>query len=300
MKRISQSNDTKTKTSTYGRVFAIAILTLSLTGCYVDVHEHGAYNDMEVTYSADLTDFETRFLVDAALIPFSLASESPYMVIDPEAYTSPRVRNLTRANVIETTYAYLFDDWSCDHGGHTEAEAEADTTSYDNGYTFVDIQMNASASYCGVDAPQGNSFGSLTHYVNSDLNYNVTGWYDDWENQISSLDSNLSGSVSIDFEEYSISHSNVDITTYALSSNDFVMRGTSHLWISDAYDVEAPSLSTTSAVHWYLGDTYPHQGTVRVQTGFDWVDLSFEEAGVWRTDINGNDYFYSWSELGFR
>jgi hypothetical protein len=266
----------------------------ALTGCYVEVvQEHEAYNDTEVHYTSDVTDFSTQYLVDAALIPLALAAESPYMVINPDAYTSPRVRALTRASVIETTYAYLFDDVDCDYGGFTQTEAEADTTSYDDGYTYVELQMNAKAYDCEV-----RSRGYL-HTVNSDIDYDVTGWYDDWQSQVSSIDAALTGSVQIDYAGYHISHSNLSISVSALTATDFSLRGSSTLLLDDGHDIEQVQYSIPSNVHMTLGDTHPHQGRVRLYDSGDWVELTFETNGLWRSDSDGGNTYYYWSELGF-
>lgn len=178
----------------FGSVLAMCT-SLILSGCYVEVsHELEANDDTDSHYSAELDDYSTRFLVDATLIPIALATESGAMVIDPDSYTTPRSRHLTRAAVIETTYAYLFDDWTCDNGGYTETEAEANTTRYDDGYTHVDIWLDAAAHNC-----ETVSLG-VSHRINSALSYDVSGWHDDWEARISSLEADLSGWVNVSYD----------------------------------------------------------------------------------------------------
>ena len=267
--------------------------TIALSGCYVEVsHEHEAHIDKEVTPS-NVTDYSTQFLVEAALIPYSLAAESPQMVIDPDAYTTPRARMLSRAVITETTYAYLFDDADCALGGYTKTEAEADTTSYSDGYTAVNLTMNAQAFDCEI-------YNRDTyHTVNSDIDYQVSGWYDDWEHKISSVDTNVSGSVNIEFNGKYISHTFMSIDTDALSHNDFSMSGTSSVLLDDGYYIKQAQLSTRSDVHYYLGSGQPHAGTVRIKNANHWVDLKFEANGVWRTSSNGQDRYRTWRELGF-
>ncbi len=272
---------------------AIVVSATALTGCYVEVsHDYPDYYDKEVTQD-NVTDFSTQLLVDAALIPYSLAAESPYMVINPDSYTSPRARLLSRALITETTYAYLFDNTECDYGGSTQTEAEADTTSYDDGYTFVDFTMNAQAYNCEIN--HHNQF----HLVNSDINYDVTGWYDDWENEISSIDSSLTGSVNIEFNGKYISHTNVHVDTVALSAQDFSMDGSSSVLLDDGYFIKQVQLTTRSDVHYDLGAAHPHAGNVRFKHSTYWVELKFEPNGVWRTSSNGQERYRSWQELGF-
>lgn len=275
-------------------MFVAGLTAATLTGCYVEVsHEHEADFDTEVHYSSDLTDFATPLLVDAALIPFSLSAETPNMVIDPDAYTSPR-QAMSKAVITETTYSYLFDDWDCEYGGFTQTNAEAETTSYSDGYTFVELAMNAQAFDCEV-----RSRGSL-HQVNSDVDYDVTGWYDDWQRQVSSLDASLTGNVSIEFNGQLIEHNQISVNTIAISSYDFSMYGSSRVKIDDGFDYEQASLTTLNNVHFYLGDAHPHQGRVKLSDGLDWVILTFEENGLWREDDDGYETYWRWSELGFQ
>ena len=275
---------------------ALLVSMLTLTGCYVDVsHQHEDnydYNDKEVT-PYNVTDYATQFLVDAALIPFSLAAESPYMVIDPDAYTTPRARSLSRALITNTTYTYLFDDADCTFGGYTQTEAVADTTSYNDGYTVVEFTMNAQAYNCEV-----KNRGQF-HLVNSDVDYDIVGWYDDWEDKISSIDAALTGNVSIEYNGNFISHSNIDINTQALTSRDFVMDGTSTLLLDDGYYIKQVQLTTRSDVHFNLGAGHPHAGSIRLKHATYWVDLKFEANGLWRTSSNGQERYRTWQELGF-
>lgn len=275
-------------------IACVASSILTLTGCYVEVsHEHEAPFDTEVHYDTDIRDFDTQFLVDAAIVPLALSAESAYMVMDPDAYTTPRARNLNRALIIETTYSYLFDDWDCEYGGFTQNEAEASTTSYDDGYTFVDLTLNAKAFDCEV-----RSNGQL-HRVNSDIDYDVTGWYDDWENELSSIDARTTGNAQIQFNGQSIEHSNISMRTNARSATEITLSGDTNVRLDDGWDVEFATLSTRSSVQFYIGATHPHSGEVRLNDGGVTVTLTFEQTGVWREDSNGYGTFWTWSELGF-
>jgi hypothetical protein len=276
------------------QITALSIAALTLTGCYVEVsHEHEAYVDTEVTYANNITDYSTKFLVDAALIPFVLTAESPYMVINPDSYTTPRTRNLSRALITETTYAYLFDNWDCDYGGYTQTEAEANTTSYDDGYTFVELFMSANANDCEVV-----SQGSF-HLVNSNVNYDVSGWYDDWEHEVSSMEAELTGSVQIDYNGKFISHSGMNFEGSALSASDFTYDGSSTVVLDDGVDIQQVTMTTRNDVHIYLGMDHPHAGKIRFKQ-FDYdVTLEFDSQGVTRTDSNSYSRYRTWSELGF-
>lgn len=274
------------------RGFLPLIAAAALTGCYVEVsHELEADYDTDSHYSTELADFSTDFLVDAALIPLALSAESAAMVADPDAYTTPRSRLASRAVIIETTYAYLFDDWDCDYGGYTESEAEASTTSYDDGYTFVDLELNAEAFDCRVYT-QG-----AYHTVNSDLGYDVTGWYDDWENEIDSLNGKVDGWVSVDYDGQYIAHRNLSFSSYAVSGNDIVSEGQSRVELDNGRQTLFADFRTTTDPHLYRSAEKPHYGSVKFSTGSGWVRLSFESSGVWREDSDGYDRFYSWNEL---
>jgi hypothetical protein len=293
MKNIIQSMPNKFTTS-FLKTFVMANATLSLMGCYVEVYdEHEAGYYTEVNYS-DITDMRTQFIVDAAILPIALAAEAPYQVIDPDSYTSPRSGLLSRAPaVIETTYAYLFDDVDCAEGGYTAVEAEADTTSYDDGYTYVDIQTSAQAHHCEVW--RGRDLAT----INSDLSYDTTGWYDDIEHELSSMDSELNGEFTMNWAAKEIRHRNIEATVTALSHNDIAIDVESSVRLDNGYDVESPSMVTLDTIHWYLGDTHPHQGEIKFIQGLDWVKLTFESDGLWRSNRHGYSNFWTWSELGY-
>jgi len=277
---------------TAGLVF---LATVVLSGCYVEVVPQVAPHFIATdTSAADLHGFSTAFLLDTALIPFALSSESPYMIIDPDRYTTPRARAITRALIEQTTYAYLFDDWDCDAGGYTQTEAEADTTAYDDGYTFVDFSMNAQAKDCAV-----RKDGQL-HWVNSNLDYNTTGWYDDWAGEISSINGRLEGQVQIDFADGLMRHRLVNVQLNNLTGTDFIMTGSSSVLIDDGYARTSADLTTPETIHWALGETFPYQGQVRLRNNSSWVDLTFESTGLWRETSSGSSGFWFWSELGFQ
>jgi hypothetical protein len=131
------------------------------------------------------------------------------------------------------------------------------------------------------------------------VDYDVTGWYDDWQRRISSIDASLTGDVSVEFNGQLIEHNQMSVQTIALSSVDFSMYGSSRVKIDDGFDFEQASLTTLNNVHFYLGDAHPHQGKVKISDGLDWVTLTFEENGLWREDDDGYETYWRWSELGF-
>lgn len=266
--------------------------TAMLSGCYVEVsHELEADNDTDSHSYAELGDYSTRFLVDAALVPIALSAESGGMVINPDDYTTPHARLSSRAVVIETTYAYLFDDWDCDGGGYTETEAEATTTRYDDGYTFVDIWLNAAAHSCGT-LSQG-----IEHRINSSLSYDVTGWFDDWENRISSLDGKLNGWVNVAYQGRFVEHRSLSMQSFSVSGNDIGNLGSSRVELDDGFNALFADFKAERAVHLRLGETLPHAGSVEFRNARGWVVLSFEEDGVWRRDSQGRDRYIRWSTI---
>lgn len=288
------TNNTKQKpflkrSNTKGAL-ALMFAVASLSSCYVEVVQDDFY-----TYSDyhNVTDFSTRFLVDAALIPLALAAESPRMVIDPDAYTTPRARDLGRAAVIETTYAYLFEDVDCDYGGFTQSEAEADTTSFDDGFTTVELTLNAEAFNCEVES------GNRRYTINSDIRYVVNGEYDDWENEISDVDARMTGQAQLEYRDEVISHANISASVFDYSATDFGIQATSRLLLDDGLYIESTDFNTRASVHWYLNDNHPHDGSVRIKDGNDWVSLSFERNGLYREDSSGYRTYWSWSQLGY-
>lgn len=280
------------KLSTARSAVLALIAALTLTGCYVEVsHELEADYDTDSHYSPELADFSTGFLVEAALIPVALSAETAGMVANPDSYTTPRSRTTSRAVIIETTYAYLFDDWDCDYGGYTETEAEASTTSYDDGYTHVDLWLTAQAYGCKVYS-QGEY-----QTLNSNLSYDVNGIWDDWENKISSLDGHLSGRISTQYNGYFIEHRSLNFAAYAVSGNDIANRGQSRVELDDGDQVIMADFRTVTDTHMYRTASRPHYGTVKFSNAEGWVKLSFETGGVWRQDSAGFDRYYHWSDL---
>jgi len=295
MTRYSQHTDQRTLSQSVQTGSLVLLATVALSGCYVEVVPQVTPHIIVTDSStADLRSFSTAFLLDSALIPFALSNESPYMIIAPDSYTTPRARTLTRALIEQTTYAYLFDDWDCDAGGYTQTEAEAETTVYDDGYTFVDFSMNAQAKDCAV-----RQDGQL-HWVNSNLDYNVTGMYDDWAGEIRSINGRLKGQVEIESADGLMRHRLVNVQLNNLTGTDFIMTGSSSVLIDDGYARTSADLTTRATVHWALGETFPHQGQVRLRNNSSWVDLTFESTGLWRDNSSGSSSFWLWSELGFQ
>lgn len=291
MKALIQSTPFKFAKSALKTV-VIAGASLSLMGCYVDVYSEYETDYPSVNYS-DITDMRTQLIIDTALLPIALAAEAPYQVIDPDAYTSPRSLAMARAHVTETTYAYLFDNVDCAVSGYTQVESKADTTSYSDGYTYVDIQTSAQAHQCQVW--RGRDLAT----INSDLSYDSTGWYDDIDNKLTRIDGELNGEINLSWNNKVITHRNIQSTIEALNYNDFIIELSSSAKLDDGINIEHSSLVTSRPVHWYLGAQHPHQGEMKFIQGLDWVKLTFEANGLWRQDSQGYAYFWSWSELGY-
>ncbi|MBU2862836.1 hypothetical protein KO489_03180 [Reinekea forsetii] len=267
--------------------------SLSLMGCYVEV-----YSDYEDDYHYEpspytIADMRTSFLVEAAITPVALAAEAPYQVIDPDEYTSPRSRMQSRAHVTDTTYAYLFDNVECAEGGSTQVEAEAETTSYSDGYTYVDIQTSAQANHCQVWQ------NSELVTINSDLSYDTTGWYDDYENELSRIDGQLGGQFNLKWHSKQIELVNISSTITEINATDFKIDLKASAKLDDGFSVQRPTLTTTQKVHWYLGAKHPHLGEMKFISGLHWVSLKFEEQGVWRENSQGRSNFWTWTELGY-
>lgn len=275
------------------RAFNSLLLTvITLSGCYVEVGPYpSAYYDTEVNYNTDITDFSTDYLVLTALTPLALGMEAPEMIADPDDYTEPR--SAQRAVVTETTYSYLYDDWYCSGGGYTEIEAEADTTSYSDGFTYVDIQLASESRNC-----TGWSNGTA-YTVNSSLFYDVYGWYDDWDNQIDSVNGTLSGELVTSFSGKAIDYSRLSVSVNDISATDYALSVNADLSLDYDWDFETASLVTSQTVHWYRFDSHPHQGKVRISNGQGWVTLTFDSYGVWRDDSAYHASYYSWYELGY-
>lgn len=282
----------KSNTSWLKALSITALSALSLTGCYVEVSTQ--YSDSFSTsssYTADVTEFNTQVILDATLIPFALAAESPYMVLNPDTYTTPRSRDIARSFVVETTYAYLFDNWLCAFGGETQAVAEADTTTYSDGFTFVDFFMNAQANQCQVEKN-----GDL-HLVNSNLTYDLNGWVDDWSNKINSIDGSLTGQVQVEYRGHIIKHSSLNLSIDNVSATDFLVHGNGRTLIDDGYKYGTADLKTLQTVHWYLNANHPHLGKVRLQQGYHWVDLTFDSLGFWYENSRYQSSYWFWSNV---
>jgi hypothetical protein len=250
-----------------------------------------AYYDTEVNYTTDITDFNTDYLVLVALTPLALGMEAPEMIADPDTYTAPR--NVQRAIVTDTSYSYLYDNWSCDGSGYTQIEAEADTTSYSDGFTYVDIIMRSESHNC-----TGWSNGTA-YTINSNLLYDVYGWYDDWENTIDSVNGSLTGDLISSFSNSAIEYNSLNISAEDISASDFSLTVSADLALDYDWDFETPSLETNQAVHWYRFDSHPHQGSMTIVNGYHWVTLTFDSYGVWREDSAYHSSYFSWNELGY-
>ena len=270
------------------------LLTATLSGCYVEVgHENGNGTYTDVHFARGITQFSTQLLVDTSITPIMVAGESAAMVINPEAYTTPRTRSQTRASVVETSYSYLFDNWDCTFGGYTKVSAEKNTTTYSDGFVFVDIELNSKAQDCNV--LQNN----VRHQLNSNFNYDVTGYYDDVAKRLSSVNAALQGWLEIEYAGKEFRHTNIDLAVGNVSSSELTIAGGSRIKVDNSIYTGSARLVTANNVYIYVGSNHPHDGTVRLSDGSEWVSLAFEASGVWRNDSNGYSYYASWSELGY-
>jgi hypothetical protein len=275
------------------RLAALATAALVLSGCHftvTDVHEQEAGYDTEVTSS--LARYDTSFLVRSALVPFALSATGINMIADPDSYLTPSARMAARSHVpVETTSTYLFDSGACDFGGQTSIDAYGETETYDDSMTFVTMDVTARA----IDCDTRNWQGYVT--LNSRLDFDAIGWYDDYYDRIESLDSKMTGRLRMQAENSDLNYTNINSEMVELTSTDFRIEATASVWLDDGWRTNSASLSTTRGVHWYLNATQPHAGKVRLTAYRGWVDLEFSEYGVSRIDSNGYRDSIAWSSL---
>lgn len=267
-----------------------ALLVTILTGCHVSVTDSPGGHETDIAHS--VARFDTEFLVRHALVPYALAATSIDMVADPDAFLTPRSRTRARDHApIESTSTYLFDSGPCDYGGTTSLEATGETETYADAMTFVTLDVSASADRCETLNWQG--------YVtlNSHLEFDVTGWYDDHYREIASLEGRMSGRLRITGARMDVNYTNIDSHIVELSPTDFRIQTNASLWLDDGWLTKNATLSTPRGVHWYQGDRFPHAGRVRLQGHRGWVELTFSDSGVSRDDSRGNRQYWSWSSL---
>lgn len=258
--------------------------TLLLTGCYVEIEPY--------PYSpASVTDFSSTFLTRTALMPYALGANSIDMLANPDDYLTPSARAMTRAVPIETTATYLFDSDSCSGGGHTSTEAFGDTETYASGMTWVELALTATATQCGT-----SSWLGLTT-LNSRLVYDVRGWYDEVLDEIVSLDASLNGYLRLNSAHQSVKLSGLDVRVEELDAVDFRVLADAGLWLDDGRYYGSASLRTLEGVHWYQGASFPHAGRVRIDSGYQWVELRFFSDGVSRRDSDGYYTYLPWWEF---
>jgi hypothetical protein len=276
-----------------GRLAVIAIAAMLLSGCHVsvtDVQEHEAGYDTEVTPS--LARYDTEFLIRSALVPFALSATSIDMVGDPAAFLTPSARLAGRSHIpVETTSTYLFESGACDFGGYTNIDAYGETDTYADSMTFVTLDVTAQA----VDCDTRNWQGYVT--LNSRLDFDVMGWYDDNLNRIKSLEGSMTGRLRMRAERSDLNYTNINSQIIELNSTDFRIESSASIWLDDGWRTHSASLATQRGVHWYQNDTRPHAGKVRLTAYRGWVDLEFSNYGVTRTDSNGYRDSISWSSL---
>lgn len=265
----------------------LAALGLLLSGCTVAVSPIS----YDTQSPAQISDFATATLLEAVLVPLGLAAESPAMVIQPEAYLSPASRARAAVHVIETSYGYLFDSSACALGGYTQTEAEAQTTDYSDGYRLVDLWLNAAAYDCQTTAAVGD------FRTTSDVRFTVSGWFDDWANQLYSMDAKVSGEVAVNSPNWEVQHRNMIANVTALSPWLISITAESDLTLKDFWDRLDAELSTLSDIGFALGASHPRSGAVKLRANGSWVILSFEDEGLWRTDSKQQQSYWRWSEL---
>lgn len=265
-----------------------ALFVAVLSGC----HESVTYSYEHEDATQSIADFETEFLVHTALTPYALTATSIDMIANPDAFLTPRSRSLTRHHVpVETTSTYLLDSGPCDFGGETRLEATGETETYEDSTTFISMDAIASADACQTQNWQG--------YVTLDsrLEFDVMGWYDDLAGKIMSLEGVMTGHIRLTGDRTDVKFSHVDSDIIELSATDFRIHTDASVWMDDGWLAKSASLSTPQGVHWYQGDSFPHAGKVRLSGHRDWVELSFSSSGVSRNDSRGNRQYWSWSSL---
>lgn len=273
---------------------ASAALVTVLSGCHVEVtdaYEHEADYDTEVTES--LADFSTTFLTRTALVPFTLASVSIDMVADPEAFLTPTQRSLLARyhDPVETTSTYLFESGPCEYGGSTRIEATGETETYSDAMTFVTMDVLTTADHCGTTS----WLGDIT--LDSRLDFDVTGWYDDAFGRIESLEGHMDGRLRMRGDYKDVNFSGIDADIVELTSTDFRIDAFASLWLDDGWTERSASLETERGVHWYQHADHPHDGRVRIEGYRGWVMLTFTESGVHRYDSDGYREYRSWGSF---
>lgn len=267
-------------------------LAAALTGCHIEVVEHYPPSNSHdpAPFPAELTDFDPEYLALSALVGIDLIMVTPNMVANPNAYTEPRARHMARGELIREEYQYLFDSWDCDYGGTTRVEAEADLYEYDSGYRFVDLQLNSRATSCRV--PVSGGYQTMT----STLDYQVEGWYDLWEQEVTETEATLTGNARLSGTPIDVRYDSMNFEIVGLGSDDFSILGEAQITLDD-FDVLETDFHVTSAVHRYGSERYPHAGSVRWTDHSEWVELTFESDGFWYDDHKGLSYWISWTAL---
>lgn len=269
-------------------------MTLILSGCHInvtDVPEHEAGYDTEVTDS--VADFSTTFLTRTALVPYALSAVSIKMVADPEAFLTPTQRSLSSRthDPVETTSTYLFESGPCTYGGSTSIEATGETETYSDAMTFVTMDVLTTAEHCDTTS----WLGEIT--LDSRLEFDVTGWYDDALGQIASLEGQMDGRLRMRGDYKDVNFSGIDADIVELTATDFRIDALASLWLDDGWTERSASLETERGVHWYQNATHPHAGRVRIDGYRGWATLTFTENGVHRYDSDGYREYRSWSSF---
>jgi hypothetical protein len=261
-----------------------------LAGCYVEVGPD--HPDDISDPPPSVSRYSTEFLTRAALLAPSLAAESIEMVADPQGFLQPRQRSQSRSlDPIETTWTELFDTAPCRYSGTTTLDATGETETYADDMIWVRISAGVLADRCRTDTWLGVAT------IDSRLNYDVTGWYDEFRRAITSLDGELTGRFRITGSHRDISLSQIDSRIVELSSRTFDIRTRADLWLDNGWLSRNASLSTPSAVHWYRGDAFPYRGRMRISDRNGWVELTFSDSGVSRDDSRGYREYLSWRSL---
>lgn len=261
-----------------------ALSAVLLTGCYVEVDPYGPYSPTPVS------EYSSVFLVRTALMPYALGANSIDMLEYPEDYLTPSSHS-AHAGPIATTSTYLFDSDTCSFGGYTATEAYGDTDTYSSGMTWVELDLTATATQCGTSSWLGLST------LNSRLVYDVRGWYDDAALDIVSLDARLNGYLRLTSHFQSVKLSGLDVRVEEIDATDFRLLADAGLYLDDGFYRGGASLDTLESVHWYRGATFPHAGRVRIESGYDWVELRFFSDGVSRRDSSGYYTYLPWWEF---
>lgn len=272
------------RTQSFLSTITTALSAVLLSGCYVEVTP-SSY--VTIGYENSINDFKTETLITAALAPFELTANSVDMLVNPLAYP------MTLPEFNPSPYAVIYANQTCPDGGYARTQADALTTDYDDGFTYIDMQLSSQAFYC-------KSLTERDSYeINGEFDYDLYGWFDRWSGRLSSITATFSSNFQLTKNTDWFAYTQVNATLTELTSDDFSLTSAASLHLDDGISLASANLITEQIVHWYAYDKHPHQGQIILENGFHWVRFSFTNHGVWREDSDGYRIYWRWSSLGY-